>query len=130
MAVFIQRDAPLDVLDVLQAASFLDGVKVTTNTNHKQSIHDGPYVIVASDGTPSGGRVTATEIVRVAVFSKWRPEARSLAAWIEAYLLDPAYVTGFAPNPGNNLFITDDPTTGGFVASVGVRLAGTKIGVK
>ena len=129
MGMFIQRDAPLDVLDVLQAAPFLDGVKVTTNTNYKQSIHDGPYVIVASDGTPSGGRVTATELVRVSVFSKWRPEARSLATWIEGYLLDPTYVTGFAPAPGNNLFVTDDPTTGGFTASVGIRLAGTKIGV-
>lgn len=130
MVVFVQRDAPLDVLDHLQAAPFLNGVEVTSNTDHELSIHDGPYVIVASDGTPSGGRATATEIVRVAVFSKWRPEARSLAAWIEGYILDPAYVTGFAPNPGSNLFVTKDPDTGGFVASVGVRLAGTKIGVK
>ena len=130
MVVFVQRDAPLAILDFLQSASFLDGIKITTNTDHSFSIHDGPYVIVASDGTPSGGRATATELVRVSVFSKWRPEARSLAAWIEGYLLDPAYVTGFAPNPGNNLFVTDDPTTGGFTASVGIRLSGTKIGVK
>lgn len=130
MVVFVQRDAPLAILDFLQSASFLDGIKITTNTDHSFSIHDGPYVVVASDGTPSGGRVTATELVRVSVFSKWRPEARSLAAWIEGYLLDPTSVTGFAPAPGNNLFITDDPTTGGFTASVGIRLSGTKIGVK
>lgn len=130
MVVFVQRDAPLAILDFLQSAAFLDGIKITTNTDHSFSIHGGPYVVVESDGTPAGGRATATEIVRVAVFSKWRPEARSLAAWIEGYLLDPAHATGFAPNPGNNLFVTDDPTTGGFTASVGIRLSGTKIGVK
>lgn len=130
MVVFVQRDAPLNTFDLLKSAAFLDGVRITTNTDHSFSIHDGPYVVVESDGTPSGGRATATEIVRVAVFSKWRPEARSLAAWIEGFLLDPAVTTGFAPSPGNNLFVTKDPDTGGFVASVGVRLAGTKIGVK
>ena len=130
MVVFIQRDAPLAVQDLLDTAPFLDGVKITSNTDHTYSIHEGPYVLVDADGTPSAGRATATENVRVAVFSKYRPEARSLCAWIDAFLQNPAHTTGFTPAPGGNLFVAPDDVTGGFVASITVRWAAPKIGVK
>lgn len=129
IVVFVQRDAPLAAQDLLDTAPFLKDVKITSNTDHTYSIHDGPYVLVDSDGTPSSGRATATELVRVAVFSKYRPEARSLGAWIEGYLQDPAHTTGFAPADGGNLFVAPDDVTGGFVASITVRWAAPKIGV-
>lgn len=123
---FIQRDAPTAVADVLAVAQFLAGVRVSLQPPPTASIDDGPYVQVRSDGTPHSGRATATENVAVAVFSKWLPEARSLAVHIDSYLQDPDTPLDFSVSPGASLIVAPDDDIGGFVASVTVAVAAPK----
>lgn len=129
MVAYMQRDAPQVVRELLRSRLWLSGVRVTARTATADDINKGPYVMVVSDGTPSGGRATATENVRVAVFSKWEPEARDLAARIDAFLLDPKTHSGFSIHPGAQLLVAPDEQTKGFVAAVTVRVAGTKKGL-
>ena len=127
---FLQRDAPGEVRAVLRTRPWLRGVRVTNRTSATaDDIHNGPYVSVVGDGTPTAGRATATENVRINVFSKWEPEDRDLAARIDAYLLDPSTPLGFVVRPGAQLLVIPDEQTKGYVAAVTVRAAGTKNGV-
>lgn len=126
---FVQRDAAEEILTFLESVPWLAGVPVTLLTDHSLSIHNGPYIVVSSDGTSSGNRATATELIRVAVFSKWRPEARDIAARVDALLLNPKTPLGFQITQGPGLMVAKDESIKGFVAAVTVRAAAPKKGM-
>lgn len=130
MESYIQRDAPDEVRKHLRSASVIpEGVKVRDRLADGWTIHDGLQVTVGGAGTPRAGRATSLENVHVAVYSRYRPEARALAARIDAYLLNPSIALGFSISPGPGLSCVPDDDTGGWVCSVTVVAGAPKEGV-
>lgn len=84
----------------------------------------GPAITVVGNGTTNQNYAWTGEVVRVVVYAEYAPDARGLAAKVEAYLLDPHYFRGFTVGPAVGLnVVRDSPDDTRWIAAFGVKVA-------
>lgn len=87
-----------------------------------------PAVTVVSDGTPSHGRATSAENVRIVVYAKYMPKAREIASRIDAFLLNPHMISGVSIKPGMGLLVAKDDDLRCWACAVTIVAEATKKG--
>ncbi|MGV0868689.1 hypothetical protein [Corynebacterium kalidii] len=120
--MLIQQDAQTALIRELGAV--VEDIPVRSELPTKWNHKNGPAITVSTDGTPVPNRSWTVELVRVTVYAAFAPDARGLAAQLEAYLLDPRHAVGFTITSAIGLDVTRDmPDNTRWLASFTVRAA-------
>lgn len=124
-----QRNAP-EVIRHAVRGVVDESIRVVSQVPQDWQVHHGTLVTVVGDGTPSQGRYTTTENVRIAVYHRFEPSARRIAQQIDAFLLNPRTTWGFFISPGPGLISARDDGLGAWVCAVTVVAESPKEGVQ
>jgi hypothetical protein len=120
--MLVQQDAVSASIRVLNIA--VADVPVRSELPKGWGVKSGPAVTVSSNGTTDQARAWTGEIVRVVTYAEFAPDARSLAAQLEAFLLDPAHVPGLTIYPAVGLSVVrDSPDASRWIAAFAVKAA-------
>lgn len=122
MRLLVQQDAVVAIIRELNVA--VADVPVRSELPKKWSAKDGPAITVVGNGTTDQNYSWTGEIVRVVTYAEYAPDARELAAKLEAYLLDPRRVRGFTISPAVGLSVVRDyPDASRWIAAFVVKVA-------
>lgn len=120
--MLVQQDAVSAVIRELGVV--VADVPVRSELPKKWTPKAGPAITAVGNGTTNQNYAWTGEIVRVVVYAEYAPDARELAAKVEAYLLDPHYLQGFTVSPAVGLNVVRDyPDDTRWIAAFGVKVA-------
>lgn len=123
--MLVQQDAVTALIEDLRAVVIDVPVRASLPDGWNQ--RDGPAVVVQSSGTPGQYRGHTAELVRITVYAASMPDARRLASLMEAHLMNPRRVRGFAISPAVGLDVVRDvPDRTRWLAAFTVRAATTR----